>query len=333
MLHKKLIIPIFLIFTMILLIGCQTATEDSEEIENTGTENTEETEQVENSEGNIRSVENALGVTDIEGEPQRIVTLYQGATDTAVAMGIKPVGMVESWLEKPVYQYLRDDLEDVSLVGEETQPNLEEIAKLNPDLIIASKIRHEEIFEQLSQIAPTVADESLYNFKETTLLMGEALNQQDVAAQLIEDWDNRVVDFQNKAEEQIENWPMHVSVLNFRADHARIYVTGFAGSILTELGFNGPKNLEGSDEEIMLLTDQESIPQMNADVFYIFMNEDEAVKETYEDWISHPLWGNLDAVQENQSYIVDEVIWNMGGGILAANLMLDDIYDRLELTE
>ncbi|KYG28258.1 ABC transporter substrate-binding protein [Alkalihalobacillus trypoxylicola] len=333
MLHKKLIIPIFLIFTMILLVGCQTATEDSEEIEKTEAENTEETEQAENSEGNIRSVENALGVTDIEGEPQRIVTLYQGATDTAVAMGIKPVGMVESWLEKPVYQYLRDDLEDVSLVGEETQPNLEEIAKLNPDLIIASKIRHEEIFEQLSQIAPTVADESLYNFKETTLLMGEALNQQDVAAQLIEDWDNRVVDFQNKAEEQIENWPMHVSVLNFRADHARIYVTGFAGSILTELGFNGPKNLEGSDEEIMLLTDQESIPQMNADVFYIFMNEDEAVKETYEDWISHPLWGNLDAVQANQSYIVDEVIWNMGGGILAANLMLDDIYDRLELTE
>lgn len=34
---------------------------------------------------------------------------------------------------------------------------------------------------------------------------------------------------------------MSVSVVNFRADHARIYQTGFAGSILTELGFEGPK--------------------------------------------------------------------------------------------
>ena len=100
----------------------------------------------------MREVENALGVTSIKGEPQRIVTLYQGATDTAVAMGITPVGAVESWLEQPFYEYIRDDLEGVTNVGEETQPNLEEIAKLNPDLIIASKVRHEEIFEQLSLI-------------------------------------------------------------------------------------------------------------------------------------------------------------------------------------
>ena len=58
-----------------------------------------------------------------------------------------------------------------------------------------------------------------------------------------------MADFGQKASEQINDWPMHVSVLNFRADHARIYVTGFAGSILTELGFKEPKNLEGSGEE------------------------------------------------------------------------------------
>ena len=52
----------------------------------------------------MREVENALGVTSIKGEPQRIVTLYQGATDTAVAMGITPVGAVESWLEQPFYE-------------------------------------------------------------------------------------------------------------------------------------------------------------------------------------------------------------------------------------
>ena len=52
------------------------------------------------------------------------------ATDTAVALGIKPVGVVESWREKPTYKYLRDDLQDVKIVGQETQPNLEQIAEL-----------------------------------------------------------------------------------------------------------------------------------------------------------------------------------------------------------
>jgi iron complex transport system substrate-binding protein len=185
-----------------------------------------------------------MGTTTIKGTPKRIVTLYQGATDAAVAFGFKPVGIVESWLEQPIYNYLKEDLEGVQIVGQETQPNLEEIAKLKPDLIIASKLRHEEIYEQLSQIAPTVSHETVYAFKETVELMGKAINQEEKANEILSDWDQRVTDFQSKIKEKLGgDWPLHVSVLNFRADHARIYVTGFAGSILNELGFKGPKKL------------------------------------------------------------------------------------------
>ena len=73
---------------------------------------------------------------------------------------------------------------------------------------------------------------------------------------------------------------MSVSVVNFRADHARIYQTGFAGSILTELGFEGPKNVKDKKQDIITLTDKESIPQMDADVIYYFMDEkDKAVEK------------------------------------------------------
>lgn len=125
--------------------------------------------------------------------------------------------------------------------------------------------------------------------------------------------------------------PFHVSVVNFRADHARIYVTGYAGSILSELGFQGPKNLTDDSLEIVKLTDKESITQMNADVIYMFMENDNTVKKTYEEWTSHPLWKELDAVKANQVYQVDEINWNLAGGIISANLMLDDIYDKFEL--
>ncbi|USY50548.1 iron-siderophore ABC transporter substrate-binding protein [Bacillus altitudinis] len=281
-----------------------------------------------------RTVESAIGSTEIKGSPKRVVTLYQGATDAAVAMGIKPVGVVESWLETPTYKYLRDDLKDVKIVGQETQPNLEEIEKLKPDLIIASKVRHEQIFDQLKEIAPTVATETVFTFKDTVKLMGEALDQQDKSKELLTKWDDRVADFKEKAKKDIKNWPMNVAVVNFRADHARIYQTGFAGSILTELGFEGPKNVKDKKQDIVTLTDKESIPQMNADVIYYFMDDqDKAVEKAYKEWTSHPLWKQLDAVKAKQVHKVDEITWNMAGGITAANMMLDDIYDRLGIDQ
>ncbi|WP_209122740.1 ABC transporter substrate-binding protein [Alkalihalobacillus sp. BA299] len=317
--------------SLLILAGCGNQEAPAEESE--GTEQTEQTEtqEEETASDSVREITHAMGTTTVEGTPERIVTLYQGATDAAVAFGVTPVGVVESWVQQPVYDYLKADLEGVEIVGLETQPNLEEIAKLNPDLIIASKLRHEEIYDQLSEIAPTVAHETVFAFKETVELMGTAMNQEEKANELLSDWDARVADFQTKVQEKLgEEWPLNVSILNFRADHARIYFTGFAGSILEELGFTRPENQQ-SEEWGVQLTDKESIPEMNADVFYIFNEDDEAVQKTFEEWTNHPLWSNLDAVQKEQVYMVDEVTWNMAGGIISANMMLDDIYDRFEL--
>ena len=82
--------------------------------------------------------------------------------------------------------------------------------------------------------------------------------------------------------------------------------------------------------EVVKLTDKESISQMNVDVFWMFMEDTEAIKKIHDEWTSHPLWKNLDAAKANPVYTMDEIIWNIGG-IRAANLMLDDIYDRFEL--
>ncbi|RIX60076.1 iron-siderophore ABC transporter substrate-binding protein [Paenibacillus nanensis] len=286
----------------------------------------------------VRTIEHAMGTTEIKGTPQRVVTLYQGANDIAIALGVKPVGIVESWAEQPVYEYLRADLDGIPLVGEETQPNLEEISKLKPDLIVASKLRHEEIYEQLSQIAPTITHETVFKFKDTVQMMGQALNKEDEAAKLLADWDARVADFKTKIAAKLgDQWPIETSVLNFRSDHSRIYVTGYAGDILEELGFvrSGYQQEEAEKGTVVVkLTDKESIPSMDADVFFVFLSDpgnEEAVQKTYEEWTNHPLWQNLKAVKANQVYQIDEVVWNLGGGITSANLLLDQLYEHFEL--
>ncbi|MNW35756.1 putative siderophore-binding lipoprotein YfiY precursor [compost metagenome] len=337
-LRRELLLVCILTFVFVLA-GCGGAKEAGNKSTNTSSNAPAAEAAQPESNNDTRTIEHAMGTTEIKGTPQRVVTLYQGATDVAVALGVKPVGVVESWVEQPIYTYLRQDLDGVPIVGLETQPNLEEISKLKPDLIVASKIRHEAIYEQLSQIAPTVVSETVFTFKETIGLMGKATNQEEKGNQLLADWDKRVADFKTKIAGKSDiTWPEEVSVLNFRADHARIYASGFAPEILSELGFvfsASQQEARDKGETVLKLTSKESIPSMNGGVFFIFQFDDtgeDEVQKTYEEWTSHALWSNLDAVKNNQVFMVNEVFWNNGAGIIAANRMLDEVYQHYGLT-
>ncbi|MFD2670958.1 ABC transporter substrate-binding protein [Marinicrinis sediminis] len=345
---KTLMIVSMMMVVLVMIAGCGGAGENNHSnhaanhTNQTNNEGSSNDTAANNTSDNkdVRVIQHAMGETTVEGTLVRVVTLYQGATDVAVALGVIPVGVVESWTQQPMYEYLRDELKDVPIVGLETQPNLEEISKLNPDLIIASKLRHEKVYEQLSQIAPTVTHETVYKFKDTVQLIGQATNQKEKADELLSNWNERTEDFKTKIATKLgENWPLEVSVLNFRTDHARIYVTGFAGDILSELGFvrSEVQQKAADDGNVVLkLTDKESIPSMDADVFFIFNADGHSpdaamIEQTYKEWTNHPLWKNLNAVQNDQVTIVDEVAWNMGGGYISANQMLDQIYEHYEL--
>lgn len=264
--------------------------------------------------------------------PKRVVTLFQGATDNAVALGLKPVGVVESWTEQPMYHYLRPYLEGVHYLGLETQPDLESIAWLNPDLIVGERSRHQLISPLLSRIAHTVIADQLYDFKALLKLMGQAAGREHKADELLVCWQVRVEDFRMKMASRLgERWPQKVSVIRFRGASARIYYGGFARSVLDELGFTRPESQRQSGWGINL-TSQESIPAMDAEAIFVFMVESNpSVMETYRTWTRHPLWQQLEAARSKQIYKVDPVTWNMGGGYLAANNLLDELYAHYSL--
>ncbi|TLF50626.1 iron-siderophore ABC transporter substrate-binding protein [Halomonas urmiana] len=274
-----------------------------------------------------RSLAHAFGNTQIPATPQRVVTLYQGATDSAVALGLTPVGVVDSWLEKPMYRYLREPLAGIEHVGLETQPNLEKVAWLDPDLIVATRFRHERVRPLLEKIAPTVATGSVFDFEASLALVAEATGREARARALMRYWDARVADFRCQIAAILGvTWPQKAAVVRFKSDHVRLYSTGFAGSILDALGFAQPDAVQDQGWG-MKLTSEENIPVLNADVIFVLMEPDDpAIARNYRHWTSHPLWQRLDAVESGRVFEVDAVNWIMGGGILAANAMLDDLY-------
>lgn len=286
-------------------------------------------------------IEHAMGTTEIKGKPKRVVTLYQGATDVAVALDVKPVGAVESWTQKPKYDYIKEDLKDTKIVGQEPSPNLEEIAKLKPDLIVASKVRNEKQYEQLSKIAPTITHNTVYKFKDTLEMMGKALGKEKKADELLKNYNEKVTQFKKDAKGTFgDKWPVSASVINFRADHARIYASGYAGDILHDLGFKRPEEQEkqvSKGKDIIQLTTKESIPLMDADHIFIFKSDTSAKDEklaekTKEEWTSSNQWQNLKAVKENHvSDNIDEINWNMAGGYTSSLKLIDDLYDKLDI--
>lgn len=276
-----------------------------------------------------RNIQHAMGDTVVAGTPIKVVTLFQGATDAALALGVKPTGAVEAWIEQPWYNYIRDQMEGVVNLGSENQPNLEEIAALKPDVIIASKTRHEEIYSQLSGIAPTVMTEEVHIWKESLALTAESLNKQKEEQAFLQRWEGEVADFKEKMGDKLK---MEVGILDFRADHARIVHTGFSALVLDELGITRPMEQKGEEWGVKLVS-KENIPHMDADILFdqTSTSRDDGRLDLRKEWTEHPLWKNLRAVQNNRVYEVDTAVWNNGSGPLAAEQMLIDLKEIYEL--
>ena len=112
--------------------------------------------------------------------------------DSLVALDVIPVGATESGAAAGFPDYLPDQLEETESVGETMDPNIEKIASLEPDLIIGAKVRHEEIYEQLSAIAPTVYSEgSGTNWQEQATITAAAVNKSDEMEEQIAALDER----------------------------------------------------------------------------------------------------------------------------------------------
>jgi iron complex transport system substrate-binding protein len=272
-----------------------------------------------------------MGETTLQGTPQRVVILTNEGTEALLAVGIKPVGAVQSWIGDPWYDHIKDDMKNVSAVGDELQPNIEMIASLKPDLIIGNKARQEKIYEQLKKIAPTVYSEDLggdwkINFK----LYAEAVNKKEEGDKAMAAFDKRVADVKAKLGSKAAT---KVSVARFSASQVRIYQKQtFSGVLLSQLGFARPAS-QDKDSFIEVMT-KEKIPSMDGDVLFYFVTETAGktdAAKVVQEWKNDPLFQNLNVSKTGKIVQVDEAIWNSAGGYEAANLLLDELVKYFDI--
>ncbi len=279
-------------------------------------------------EGATRKVKHAAGVAEIKGTPKRVVVLDTGELDSAVALGVKPVGMVRADVNTEVMSYLKDDVQGTEVVGTIIEPNLEKIAELNPDLILGSKIRVADKYEKLNQIAPTVLSEMVgVTWKENFLLNAEALNQEAEAKQQLAAYEKKAKALGEKLGDPSQT---EVSMVRFmpQGKAARLYTPGsFIGTILEDVGVSRPASQQ-DEKTTFAEVGPEEISQADGDViFYSSYGPESGTKQGQI--TDGALWKKLKAVQDGKAIEVSDDLWYLGIGVGAADILLDELEGHL----
>ncbi|MGK5643160.1 ABC transporter substrate-binding protein, partial [Streptomyces sp. URMC 126] len=131
-----------------------------------------------------------MGDVQVKNAPQRVVVLDTAELDSALTLGVKPVGAAHSDVSTGFPSYLpKEKTEGIKDVGAMSTPNMEAIAALKPDLILTSKVRHGDKYAALKGIAPTVMTESTgAPWKDNFQLHAEALGKQAEAKKVVDDY-------------------------------------------------------------------------------------------------------------------------------------------------
>lgn len=166
----------------LLLSGCSGSSTDADD---TRSDETAEERVVEDGTGEIR----------VPAQVERVVTVHHIATQPLVNLGVLPVGR-GAVNEPDVTPETWELLEEIPVVSDGSDPEVEQIAALEPDLIISHNRIDEGVAENLGEIAPVltldIAGPGRADWRGRVELVAQATGNEDVHARLEADLAERV---------------------------------------------------------------------------------------------------------------------------------------------
>ena len=266
------------------------------------------------------TIKDAKGEFTLDKTPSRVVALEYSFVDALAQVGVSPVGVADDNKVDRILPQVREKIAAWQSVGTRSQPSLEVIASLKPDLIIADPSRHTAVFEELKKIAPTVMfdsrHESYQGNLETAQKIGDLVGKSAEMKAKINEHNDYIANIAKNLGVQGKKASFGTS----REDKFNIQNdNGYVGSFLTTLGFAPTKlNSDQSFVEINL----EQLVMEKPEYLFIAHYRDESIARK---WEAEPLWKAIPAVKANHVYSVDSDMWARGRGLEASKIMAKQI--------
>lgn len=306
---KHFFLHAFAIFLVaFMLVGCG-STEEAANKE-AESEKTEEKAAAEKAEGasETRKFTHLKGETDIPIEPKRIVTTQW--LGQMLALDVKPVGAGSWTLANPYFEGMVDGIDDIG----EGEVSLEKILSLEPDLIIATD-DEEEIYDELSKIAPTILIPWMeHDVNEHLHIVADALGKKEEAEAFIQEFEKVAAEKSKQVTDYVKE---DETVLIFRIypDSFSVYGDRNMGHVFyNALGFTPPPLIQAEMEKNPGKFNQnkislEVLPDYSADHMIVMVNDLKEAEAQLKEIQSTQLWKSLPAVQNNKVYYIEKTQW------------------------
>lgn len=256
------------------------------------------------------SIDHEFGQTTIEAKPETVVALGVTDIDPLLALDTVPVAAAAytQYSKSIVGPWAKELLsgQTVELIENESKPDIERIAALEPDLIVAiSSGIDAETYALLDKVAPTLArpaDVAAYTVPRdrATTMIATALGQEQKGQQLVDDANAAIV---AAAKDHPEFTGSTGAVVLPYEDKYGVYTSGDArGQFLTQLGFDLPPDVSAQDDGTSFFIDlsREEADRMEGDVLVVLT--DPSTRKATE---SDPLLRQLDVAKRGAMIIAD----------------------------
>jgi iron complex transport system substrate-binding protein len=253
----------------------------------------------------MRAVKDMKGDAEIPADPKRIVDV-SGSADELIILGMPFIASANTSMFDGVTvpDYLKGYFSgnSVEVVGNYSgimDLNLEKIAELKPDLIIMN-IRHEKVYEQLKQIAPTVMlsdDINFVNWRGRFRQLGAWFGKEAVVEKWLAGFDAKAAELSAKVRDTTGDASFAVIEANsVHFGSYYVYRTAGPGELLfDELKLRPsagvPENVWGE------VVDAEYFVNIDADYIFFF-SDDGRLGDTG----NSPVWQGLEAVKNDRVY-------------------------------
>lgn len=275
------------------------------------------------------TVKHELDETKVPKNPEKVVVFDFGILDSLDKLGVDVTGVPQGNMPAYLAKYDSDDYQNV---GSLKEPDFDEIATMDPDLIIISG-RQSALYDELSKLAPTIylgVDTERYmdSFEENMLVLGEVFDKEEEIKEELEQVEESIASLNEKAEE------IDKSGLIILANDDKISAYGMNsrfGIIHDVFGIPAiDENIEASTHGNNVSF--EYVMEQNPDLLYVIdrsaaIGEESAAKNIVE----NKLVENTKAYENDDIYYLDPEYWYLsGGGLISVNKMIEEITASIE---
>ncbi|WP_438498105.1 ABC transporter substrate-binding protein [Paenibacillus sp. IHBB 3054] len=264
---------------------------------------------------------------------KRVVVLGWTFTEDVVALGVQPVGNAENdnYKLNVTSEAALDN--GVTDVGTRSEPNLEAIAALKPDLIISDGGRNAAIYDQLNAIAPTIEYDpnsghgyDLDKMLEIFYNIAVALGKEDKARQVEEELHQHYAEAKEKLAAAGKADFHYVLAQAFTYQNAaslRIFTdNSVVIGTLAKIGLINDWKPNKHQQYGFSTVGIESLPYVqNSNFIYTVQPDDDVFGTAMK---NNLFWNGLKFIKEKRTYALGNTIWTFGGPI-SSNALVDQV--------